>query len=69
MNRIEVQEMIEKDVKVRHVSFDSQGWIKKHPKSKEHYIDERKNVISVSAFWKWRTGPRWNKDWSITKKQ
>jgi hypothetical protein len=67
MTKPQVLEMIDKGVKVSHKHFT--GWIMKHPKSKGNYIDEKKNVYTVTNFWRWRTSGKWLKDWSVHIKQ
>lgn len=69
MNKAEIEEMLLKGVKITHTSFTDTEWIKKHPKSTRHYIDENKNVLDIKDFWKYRTAPRWDKNWLVCPKQ
>lgn len=69
MNKVQAKEMINKGVKVTHTLFTNTEWIKKHPKGSAHYLDEQDNVIGINDFWKYRTGPKWDKDWGIYLKQ
>ena len=48
--------------------FTSGEYIMRHHKSKTHYLDESGNVIDINQFWKYRTGPKWNKDWKVFSK-
>lgn len=63
MTRTEVLKALQEGKKVTHKIFVASAWIKR--KSARHYVDEKGNVISVRNFWQWRTGPKWNKDWSL----
>ena len=69
MTKEEALTLLNKGVKIAHIHFTDQEWIKKHPKSTKHYLDEAGNVIGANDFWRWRTAPRWQENWKVYGKQ
>jgi len=65
MNKNQAMVLLMKGAKVSHSMFTDSEYIMKHKSSKSHYVDEAGNVIGINDFWKWRTGPKWDKDWKV----
>lgn len=67
MNKAEAIESMNGGHKVTHPRFLGSDYIELCIKSKHNYKDEQGNVFLDSNFWRWRTGPSWDKDWTIYK--
>jgi len=63
MTKLEALEAMNKGKKVTHKSFTKEEWITKT--YGYNYLLEDGVVCSFSEFWRWRTEPCWDNDWSI----
>jgi hypothetical protein len=65
MNKTEALAVIKVGGRVTHKLFLGDHFLEKHPTSTQHYFDEKKELVDIKHFWKYRTGPRWEREWEI----
>ena len=63
MDKEKALKVLEKGGKITHVHFTDNEFIRKHPKSTAHYLDEDDNVLSIKDFWRFRQSGKWLNNW------